>query len=730
MKWYSNDYEKLKTLLKDANIPEQIVLKINNLDKDIDQVNKIFDSMKNILPYIVEVCSTQVKINNNMKIIDKTVNILEDNSLINSSLCINMKSYLINNDYEHYLEEYKELNNTYSKFELLNRRNELLGKLEKVAPVWANDIRTRNGIHGENKCPNNIKEAWKYRQYELILDEIGKESIDALQRKSQNLSIDYRKKTEEYASKCAWYELLTRTECDIDMKQALKGWELTIKKIGKGTGKNAAKYKAEARNLMAKCQNAVPCWIMPINKAIESLKPGENEFDVIIIDEASQSDISSLAIAYLGKKMIVVGDDKQVSPMAVGVEINKINALEKMYIKDKIPNSHLYSSKTSLYDIAATTFQPLMLKEHFRCVPEIIGFSNMLSYDFKIKPLRDSSSSNLLPAVVPYRVDGRRIGKTNQLEAETIISLIKACLSLKEYDDKTFGVISLKEDEQTKLIQSLMYKYIDPIDIEKRKILVGSASNFQGDERDVIFLSMVDSKNENGGQLSFTGVGPEESNKKRYNVATSRAKDQLWIVNSLDASSDLKEGDIRKRLLDYAKNPKSFAIKQKEIEQKADSIFEVRVANKLISEGYNIVPQYQVGAYTLDIVVICQNRKVAIECDGERYHSGKEKILEDMQRQAILERIGWRFIRIRGSQYFKNPDETMRNVITKLEELKIYPEALNNNEETRTSELLEKVEIVSKKYLESIQQNKETEINYNDILYALDTNKQEETVMN
>lgn len=514
------------------------------------------------------------------------------------------------------------------------------------------------------------------------------------------------------------------------MNQALKGWEYTIKKIGKGTGKNAAKHKAEARNLMAKCQNAVPCWIMPMNKAIETLKPGENEFDVIIIDEASQSDISSLAIAYFGKKMIVVGDDKQVSPIQVGIEIDKINTLEKAYIKDKIPNSHLYGLKTSLYDIAATTFQPLMLKEHFRCVPDIIGFSNMLSYDFKIRPLRDSSSSNLLPAVVPYRVDGRRIGKTNQLEAETIISLIKACLSLKEYDDKTFGVISLKGDEQAKLIRSLMYKYIDLIDIEKRKILVGNASDFQGDERDVIFLSMIDSRNESGGQLSLTSVGTEDSNKKRYNVAASRAKDQMWVVHSLDASSDLKEGDVRKRLLDYAKNPKSFAIKQREIEQKADSIFEVRVANKLISEGYNIVPQYQVGAYTLDIVVIYQNRKVAIECDGERYHSGEEKICADMQRQAILERIGWRFIRIRGSQYFKNPDETMRNVITKLEELKIYPEALNNNEETRTSELLEKVEVESKKYLESIQQNKKTEINYNDILYALDTNKQEETVMN
>lgn len=112
---------------------------------------------------------------------------------------------------------------------------------------------------------------------------------------------------------------------------------------------------------------------------------------------------------------------KQVSPMAVGTDTDKMSALEQMYLKDKIPNSHLYNAKTSIYDIAATTFQPLMLREHFRCVPEIIGFSNMLSYDYKIKPLRDASSSALLPAVVSYRVaDGQRMGrlKTNPKEAE------------------------------------------------------------------------------------------------------------------------------------------------------------------------------------------------------------------------------------------------------------------------------------------------------------------------
>ena len=100
------------------------------------------------------------------------------------------------------------------------------------------------------------------------------------------------------------------------------------------------------------------------------------------------------------------------------------------------------------------------------------------------------------------------------------------------------------------------------------------------------------------------------------------------------------ESDIRKKLLDYATDPNAFMYKEEEIKNKADSIFEVEVANKLVSEGYHIVQQYPVGAYRLDIVVIYEGRKVVIECDGERYHSGTEKVREDMQRQAILERIG------------------------------------------------------------------------------------------
>lgn len=722
LNWYTNDYNELIELLEKNSIPSSIVLKTNNLDRDIDQINKIFNVIQNILPNIVQICLYKLEYDNNLKSINTTIDILQSISL-NSTISAEALNNIINNDYEQYLENYKKLEEIYSKYEILNIRNEYLSKIEEVAPLWANDIRNRFEIHGESSCPSNIYDAWKYKQYEQILDELMKDTPEELYKKSQRLSLEYRQLTEEYAEKCAWFELLSRTELDIDMKQSLKGWELTVKKIGKGTGKNVSMYKEKARNLMAKCQKAVPCWIMPINKAIESLQVGENQFDIIIIDEASQSDISALAIAFFGKKMIVVGDDNQVSPMSVGIELENINALEKIYLKNKIPNSHLYTSKTSLYDISATTFQPLMLNEHFRCVPEIIGFSNMLSYNYKIKPLRDAESSNLFPAIINYRVDGKRDEKTNIIEAQTIISLMKSCIELEEYNGKSFGVISLLGEAQYKLIESLMIKYINPRDIEKHNITIGIASKFQGDERDVIFISMVDSPNENGNPLSLVTVGVEGSIKKRYNVAVSRAKDQLWIVNSLDETC-LKSGDMRKLLLDYAKTPDAFSIKEKEIKNKSESIFEMQVASMLVSSGYHIKQQYSVGSYRLDIVVLCGKKKVVIECDGDRYHSGEEKIREDMQRQVILERIGWKFIRISGSQFFRNPDEQMKKVINKLNDMGIFPENEYSVSNNRTSDLLEKVKKGSQKYLDEIKKESENKVNSEDVLYALDTNIQ------
>lgn len=691
--WFKDEYAVLTQRMESVGLLCDTVFQNNTLDSEIVLTEKILSAVENVIPRfcdlfdIVEAIST---IEENLK---SNRTILQSGKRIDSEECKALYSATVTYDTAAYRDAYGILEDTYAKISLKNQREEYLNRLAPVAPQWADAIRNRTGMHGSISVPDNIEDAWRWKQYCGIIEEIVAEPFAELQKKSLSLSREYREVTAKFAEKSAWYHLLCRTEHDISMKQALQGWKLTVKKIGKGTGKNAPMYRAEARKLMVKCQDAVPAWIMPIGKALESLNPRTNKFDIIIIDEASQSDISSLAILYMGRKLVIVGDDKQVSPMAVGVETDKMNVLKEMYLADKIPNAHLYDAKTSIYDIAATTFQPLMLREHFRCVPEIIEFSNWLSYDFKIKPLRDCSNSVLLPAVVNYRVtNGERIGKTNPNEAKAIVALLQACLEQPEYAGKSFGIISLLGDEQVKKLQEEIYKHIDAKVCSERRILCGNASNFQGDERDVIFLSVVDCAN-GGGPIAKLGFGVDDAYRKRYNVAVSRAKDQLWVVDSLDSANDLKPGDIRKMLIDFSLNPESIHILNSKIEEKSESPFEASVAKYLAMKGYHLVQQWEVGAYRLDMVAVCGKKKIAIECDGERYHSGENKIREDMERQTILERLGWRFIRIRGSEYYRNPEKTMERVVAALGEQGIEPEEDKAIEKApdRVTELLQRV---------------------------------------
>ena len=100
----------------------------------------------------------------------------------------------------------------------------------------------------------------------------------------------------------------------------------------------------------------------------------------------------------------------------------------------------------------------------------------------------------------------------------------------EEYQGKSFGVISLLGDEQAKIINQKLIKHIEPIELEERRVLCGNASNFQGDERDVTFISLVDSS-EDAGVLRTTGDGVEESTKKRYKNLLSNFTKNLQTKN-------------------------------------------------------------------------------------------------------------------------------------------------------------------------------------------------------
>lgn len=448
---------------------------------------------------------------------------------------------IINKDEASYNDSYKKIEGLYNKKGIYNIRRELLSKLETIAPDWKRTIVNRKGIHGECTVPENIDLAWKLSQLNNQINKINNYNLNDIQRDLNRINLDITNNSKKLAYEKAWFHKVSNTTDE--QTQAIQGWRQTIRQIGKGTGKSAPMLLKKARELMPLCQTAIPVWIMPLNKVAENFQPEKNKFDVVIIDEASQADILALSALYLGKQIIVVGDDAQVSPSSVGIKTDEMNALIQQYLPD-IPLGHLFNGNTSVYDMAKTSgFKSLMLTEHFRCLPEIIEFSNGLSYNNKIKPLRDDSGVSLRPALVPYRVpDGfKNKNKVNENEAEHIASLICSCIDMKEYDGKTIGVISLVGQEQAYEIDKLLQMKLDPKEYEDRKILCGTSPQFQGDERDIIFLSMIESPNENGGPVRLVSEsGRNDMYRKRYNVAASRAKDQMWVVYSLNPEIDLK----------------------------------------------------------------------------------------------------------------------------------------------------------------------------------------------
>lgn len=323
----------------------------------------------------------------------------------------------------------------------------------------------------------------------------------------------------------------------------------------------------------------------------------------------------------------------------------------------------------SVYDLARQSFGgTIALKEHFRCVPEIIDFSNYLSYNGDIRPLRDPTRV-ARPHVVEYVVAGQRSpdGKRNIQEARTIVAIMKALIEMPRYAGASMGAISLLGDEQASLIQDLALDVIGAVELAQRRFTAGNAAQFQGDERDVIFLSMIDSPS--GRPLHRR---QDDALKQRYNVAASRARDQLWLIHSLDPNRDLHADDLRRRLIEHVRDPSARRAAIQRAQERAESPFERRVVERLISAGYRTEPQVWVGQHRIDMVVSDNDGQVAIECDGDRFH-GVDQIPADMARQAILERAGWRFIRIRGTRFYGDPDEAMRWVFSELERLAIRP---------------------------------------------------------
>ena len=588
-------------------------------------------------------------------------------------------------EYQETLEEANNFRNRKKEFDeicqIKEKLNDLLYlKLKKEIdnPLWEDRLR----------C---FEEAWAWQRADLWLQEQEDEmSFKSLSEEKERLSKDQKQNMELLASEKAWISCLSQiTDEDLSNLRALIQ---SIAKIGKGTGKSASRHRKTAKKRMEECKTAVPAWIMPLYRVVENINPSAKPFDIVIIDEASQTGPDGFLINYLAKKIIVVGDKEQISPENPGISEEKVKDLNDKWLSG-IKFSECIGRDYSYYDYCEILFTKsyIQLREHFRCMPEIIQFSNQISYTgIPLIPLRQYGSSRLPPlkkTFVPNAVSkiGSNKQPQNKEEARQIVEQIRKCIQDPKYKGKTFGIISLQGKSQARIIEQALAEIDDKVEMEKRAIQVGDAYDFQGDERNVIFLSMAVAKDWHISALT------RETYKRRYNVAASRAKDQMWLFHSVEMNDLPNKEDYRRQLLEhFSKDAKNLTVRPleelnelyKKIKETKDkspenapppfhSWFEARVFHKIAMRGYQVIPQYKVSEFSVDMIIVGSKGRLAVECDGDYWHEGREE--EDLERQWKLERCGWTFWRLRESVFNRDEEEALKSLWDKLKEMQIFP---------------------------------------------------------
>jgi very-short-patch-repair endonuclease len=327
----------------------------------------------------------------------------------------------------------------------------------------------------------------------------------------------------------------------------------------------------------------------------------------------------------------------------------------------------------------------VMLREHFRCVPAIIEFSNREFYEGDIKPLRVPKANERLdpPLIDVYVKGGFRKGDTNPAEAKAIVDELQAILDDESLIGRSVGIVTLLGTEQAKLIHDLISKTISPTDQVARKIAVGPPPVFQGRERDIMLVSMV--------------LGPGDraaANRadmhQRFNVALSRARDRMYLFRSM-GDTEFKEDSLNARVLRHFKQPFTQDIRKVQmLRERCESGFEFEMFDELVKRGFRVEPQVPCGGYRIDFVVEGpEGRRLAVECDGDRFH-GPGQWQDDMARQRVLERAGWTFWRCFASSFVRRREAVLSDLMEALGKLGIEPlgaESVDNTVWVHTKEV-------------------------------------------
>jgi very-short-patch-repair endonuclease len=588
---------------------------------------------------------------------------------------------------EQYQEAYNELIRLLQLRKKVERLESLSSRLKNVAPKWYDSLEKKAVSNGSDAIEKDWFLAWRWRRLnEWLIKLHSRESVESLQTRLERARRKERELIEELVVERTWQRQIAKVEDH--HYRALTAWADAMRRYGKWGGKYAQRWLSAAAKAMVDAVKAVPAWIMPLHRVVQSFQAKPEIFDVVIVDEASQCDLRALPVLFRGKKILVVGDPEQISPSHIGINEDKVFNLNRQFLSDIPYADTTFLMKNSLYDITKTIprMDRTLLTEHFRCVHSIIEFNNHLcpSYAGKLEPLRQPNPQEMLdpPINTKFVENGfKEDNDVNKPEAEALVELLVKCCRDDHYSKggknnrkRTMGVISLLGEKQAKYISGLISERLDETEIEERRIICGDAYAFQGDERDVMFLSLVVASS-----AQFTALPVDvDSHRQRFNVATSRARDQVFLFHSVRLN-DIKNPEcVRYKLLSWYLNPPIAEMEagKEVLRQKAESEFEIDVGERIIDKGYKVIPQFQPlpndFGYRIDLVVQGEKSRVAVECDGDRYH-GIEKWEYDQRRESQLRRTGWKFWRISGSAFYRDKEKSLESLWQFLESEGIEP---------------------------------------------------------
>lgn len=415
----------------------------------------------------------------------------------------------------------------------------------------------------------------------------------------------------------------------------------------------------------------IPIWIMELDDASRLLPLQASMFDYVILDEASQCNIAyTLPTMFRADRALFVGDKEQMRDSTIMFKSNHI--FEELAHRYQIPDERQIkaagTSVQSLLHIADNLkFKTRMLKYHYRSPAELIGFSNKNFYRGNLVPLNSNyltyKDTNRIIIVHEIKSDWKEeiSDNVNVAEAKAILKLFKELRSDERYKNKSIGILSFFNAQATEIRKVFAEAGLKE---ENDDYKVSIIEGIQGDEKDIIIYSFViRSADQKKRYNPLTGEGGDiraDINKGRVNVAFSRAKMQVHCFVSMPLS-DVPERIWIKKYLEYAKENGEVTFDLADLKP-FDSYFEedfYRTIKAGLKRGYKIQNQVVSCGFKIDFVISNTNtgKRIAIECDGPCHF--KDEVDEacdihvesDEERQRALESAGWKFCRVKYSDW-------------------------------------------------------------------------------